>query len=75
LPPHAFIFVTHRSDACAIVNGYLTEAGYFEDLKNSCKTPEEALNRESGAKEILNALAAHQSERAAACRIFWMNSR
>ena len=55
--------LTPGADAFAIVNGYLSETGYFEDLKNSCKTPEEALNRESGAKEILNALANHQSKR------------
>jgi len=55
--------LTPGSDAFAIVNGYLAETGYFEDLKNSCKTPEEALNRESGAKEILNALATHQSKK------------
>ena len=55
--------LTPGADAFAIVNGYLSETGYFEDLKNSCKTPEEALNRESGAKEILNALATHQSKK------------
>ena len=55
--------LTPGADAFAIVNGYLSETGYFEDLKNSCKTPEEALNRESGAKEILNALANHQTKK------------
>ena len=55
--------LTPGADAYAIVNGYLSETGYFEDLKNSCKTPEEALNRESGAKEILNALATHQTKK------------
>jgi len=55
--------LTPGADAYGIVNGYLAETGYFEDLKNSCKTPEEALNRESGAKEILNALATHQTKK------------
>ena len=55
--------LTPGADACAIVSGYLEESGYFDDLKRSCKTPEEALNREAGAKEILNALANHQSKR------------
>jgi superfamily I DNA/RNA helicase len=55
--------LTPGADACAIVTRYLTDTGYFEDLKRSCKTPEEALNREAGAKEILNALAAHQTKR------------
>jgi superfamily I DNA/RNA helicase len=55
--------LTPGADACAIVTRYLTDTGYFEDLKRSCKTPEEALNREAGAKEILNALASHQTKR------------
>ncbi|MFM8831570.1 MAG: ATP-dependent helicase [Spartobacteria bacterium] len=55
--------LTPGADAYAIVNGYLAETGYFEDLKNSCKTPEETLNRESGAKEILNTLATHQTKK------------
>jgi DNA helicase II / ATP-dependent DNA helicase PcrA len=48
-------------DAAALVSSYLADCGYFDDLKRSCKTPEEALNREGGAKEILNALATHQA--------------
>jgi superfamily I DNA/RNA helicase len=55
--------MTPGADAFAVVNGYLAACGYFDDLKRSCKTPEEALNRESGAKEVLNALAAHQQKR------------
>jgi DNA helicase-2/ATP-dependent DNA helicase PcrA len=55
--------LTPGADAFAIVTRYLTDTGYFDDLKRSCKTPEEALNRESGAKEILNALASHQSRK------------
>jgi superfamily I DNA/RNA helicase len=55
--------MTPGADAAAIVASYLADTGYFEDLKRSCKTPEEALNRESGAKEVLNALATHQAAR------------
>lgn len=52
--------LTPGSDAAQIVSGFLLESGYFDDLKRSCKTPEEALNREAGAREVLNALADHQ---------------
>jgi superfamily I DNA/RNA helicase len=55
--------MTPGADAFAVVNGYVAACGYFDDLKRSCKTPEEALNREAGAKEVLNALAAHQQKR------------
>jgi len=54
--------LTPGANAFAVVEGYLAGSGYFDDLKRSCKTPEEALNREAGAKEILNALAAHQQK-------------
>ncbi len=46
-------------DAEAIVSELLTECGYIEDLKRSCKTPEEALNREGNVKEMLRALGEH----------------
>ncbi len=53
--------LTPGADAAQLVSQYLADTGYFEDLKRSCKTPEETLNREAGAKEILRALAEHQS--------------
>jgi superfamily I DNA/RNA helicase len=56
--------LTPQANASALVMRFLTESGYFDDLKRSCKTPEESLNREAGVREILNALAAHQSRRA-----------
>ena len=52
--------LTPGADAAQIVSQFLAESGFFEDLKRSCKTPEEQLNRESGAKEVLRALADHQ---------------
>lgn len=55
--------MTPEADAASLVSSYLADTGYFDDLKRSCKTPEEALNREGGAKEILNALATHQAKR------------
>lgn len=55
--------LTPGADAARIVSDYLTATGYFEDLRRSCKTPEETLNREEGAKEILRALTEHQNRR------------
>ena len=52
--------LTPGADAAHIVSQFLGESGFFEDLKRSCKTPEEALNREGGAREILRALTEHQ---------------
>lgn len=52
--------MTPGADAAQLVSTYLEDSGYFEDLRRSCKTPEETLNRESGAREILRALAEHQ---------------
>ncbi|MCX6969809.1 MAG: UvrD-helicase domain-containing protein [Verrucomicrobia bacterium] len=52
--------LTPGADAAHIVSQFLGESGFFDDLKRSCKTPEEALNREGGAREILRALTDHQ---------------
>ena len=52
--------LTPGANAEQIVSQFLGESGFFEDLRRSCKTPEEQLNRESGAKEVLRALADHQ---------------
>ena len=55
--------LTPGADVCGIVSRFINDSGYMDDLKRSCKTPEEALNRESGVKEILNALADHQNRK------------
>jgi superfamily I DNA/RNA helicase len=52
--------MTPGADAAQLVTEFLNGAGYFEDLKRSCKTPQEQLNRESGAREILRGLAEFQ---------------
>ncbi len=62
--------LTPGADAAHLVSQFLTESGYFEDLKRSCKTPEEELNRESGAKEVLRALAEHQKRSTSGLRGF-----
>ncbi len=52
--------MTPGADFSGVVSEFLTESGYFEDLKRSCKTPDEALNRETGARDILRALTDFQ---------------
>ena len=62
--------LTPGADVCSIVSRFINDSGYMDDLKRSCKTPEEALNRESGVKEILNALADHQNRKRGDIRDF-----
>lgn len=51
---------TPGMDAAALVSTMLEECGYLADLKRSCKTADESLNREENVKEMLRALAEHQ---------------
>ncbi len=51
---------TPDADVAEIVSTMLANCGYIEDLKRSCKTADEALNREENVKEMLRALAEHQ---------------
>jgi len=47
---------TPGADLVGLVSGLLEDCGYLDDLRRSCKNPEEFLNRESNLKEILGAL-------------------
>lgn len=47
-------------DAAEVISTLLEESGYIEDLKRSCKTPDESLNREENVKEMLRALSDYQ---------------
>jgi len=47
-------------DAAEIISGILEGCGYLADLKRSCKTPDESLNREENVKEMLRALGDFQ---------------
>ncbi|HEY5893891.1 MAG TPA: UvrD-helicase domain-containing protein [Chthoniobacterales bacterium] len=49
-----------RADYVAVVNDLIAETKYLEDLTRSCKTPEEALSRETNVREMLNALGDYQ---------------
>ena len=50
---------TPGADPAAILRTILEECGYFEDLKKSCKTEEEADNRQENVRELLNALTGY----------------
>ncbi|MEI8235255.1 MAG: UvrD-helicase domain-containing protein [Verrucomicrobiota bacterium] len=40
-------------DQAAILRKIVDESRYYEDLRRSCKTPDEALKRESGVREVI----------------------
>jgi DNA helicase-2/ATP-dependent DNA helicase PcrA len=48
------------ADCVHILSTLLDECGYLDDLKRSCKTADESLNREENVKEMLRALGDHQ---------------
>lgn len=50
---------TPDTDVSGLLRGLLEECGYFEDLKKSCKTEQEADNRQENVHELLNALAGY----------------
>ncbi|MEO7934205.1 MAG: UvrD-helicase domain-containing protein [Chthoniobacterales bacterium] len=50
-----------RADYASIVKALIEETGYLDDLKRSCKTPAELLQRESSVHELLNALGEYQN--------------
>ena len=46
-------------EVASLLRGLLEECGYFEDLKKSCKTEQEADNRQENVRELLNALTGY----------------
>ena len=51
---------TPGGDAAQILSSLLEGCGYMDDLKRSCKTPDETLNREENVREMLRALGEYQ---------------
>jgi superfamily I DNA/RNA helicase len=47
------------ADVANLLQVLLAECGYLEDLKKSCKTEQEADNRQENVRELLNALAGY----------------
>jgi superfamily I DNA/RNA helicase len=47
-------------DLASIATALLEEIRYSEELRRSCKTPEEALNREENVRELVRTLADYQ---------------
>lgn len=54
---------TPGSDPAAIAREILADCGYLDDLRRSCKSPEEALNRAENVSEMLRTLSEHSSEK------------
>ncbi len=51
---------TPGADCAQVLSTLLAECRYLDDLKRSCKTPEESLNREENIREMLRALGDYQ---------------
>jgi DNA helicase-2/ATP-dependent DNA helicase PcrA len=51
---------TPGADCAEVISSMLENCGYLADLKRSCKTADESLNREENVKEMLRALSEHQ---------------
>ena len=47
-------------DLSAVVSDLFAEIGYFDDLRRSCKTPEEAADREENVRELIRVLSDYQ---------------
>jgi superfamily I DNA/RNA helicase len=48
------------TDLARTVEELLIEIDYFQDLRRSCKTPEESLNREENVRELIRAISDYQ---------------
>ncbi len=48
-------------DQSQVVRDLIKEVGFMEDLRRSCKTPEDALKRENNVQEMLASIADHQA--------------
>ncbi|MBV9489474.1 MAG: ATP-binding domain-containing protein, partial [Verrucomicrobia bacterium] len=49
------------ADLSHLAGRLLAETGYLQDLRRTCKTPDEAANREENVREMIRALAEYQS--------------
>jgi DNA helicase-2/ATP-dependent DNA helicase PcrA len=49
-------------DQVAVLRTIIDESGYYDDLRRSCKTPDEALKRESGVKDIIDGFERFQEK-------------
>ena len=47
-------------DQAAGLRKIIEETGYYDDLRRSCKTPDEALKRESGVRDIIEGFVRYQ---------------
>jgi DNA helicase II / ATP-dependent DNA helicase PcrA len=51
---------TPLSDHAAVLREMMKETGYLEDLRRTCKTPEEALSRETNLHDLLKSFEDYQ---------------
>jgi superfamily I DNA/RNA helicase len=48
------------ADQAAVLRAIIEETGYYDDLRRSCKTPDEALKRESSIRDIMEGFDRYQ---------------
>jgi superfamily I DNA/RNA helicase len=58
------------TDQCAVLRELIAKVGYLEDLRRSCKTPEEALGRETNIQEMLRSFEEYQGRSSEGLRGF-----
>ncbi len=55
---------------CDVLRDFIRETGYVEDLRRTCKTPDEALGRENNIQEMLRSFDDYQSKQIEGLRGF-----
>ncbi len=60
---------TRRAPIAEIISTLLENCDYMEDMKRSCKTPDEAMNREENVREMIRALDEYQKRARTACKV------
>jgi superfamily I DNA/RNA helicase len=53
-----------------ILREFIKESGYLDDLKRTCKTPEEALSRETNVQEMMKYFEEYEGRARKGCAVF-----
>jgi superfamily I DNA/RNA helicase len=62
---------TPLSDHAAVLREMMKETGYLDELKRTCKTPQEALSRETNLLDLLKSFEDTRGARRRACADSW----
>jgi superfamily I DNA/RNA helicase len=61
---------TPLTDHAAVLRELIKEVGYLEDLRRTCKTPDESLNRENNVNEMIKSFEEYQTRSSEGLRGF-----